>query len=90
MSSQSNTALDPGRRWTHQLRDPDGVHAIPGARTAGLLYQRRGSADHPADFARLRAQLGATFGATNLWSAQFSNAAGWLLGPEYYSTIRLP
>lgn len=33
---------------------------------------------------------GASFGAASLWSANFSDANGWGVGPAYYSTIRLP
>ncbi|HEU4412981.1 MAG TPA: hypothetical protein VFS43_47505 [Polyangiaceae bacterium] len=33
---------------------------------------------------------GVGFGASSLWSGNFSDANGWAVGPEYYSTIRLP
>jgi FG-GAP-like repeat/Dual-action HEIGH metallo-peptidase len=33
---------------------------------------------------------GSSFGAMSLWSSNFSNANGWHVGPEYYSTIRFP
>jgi len=31
---------------------------------------------------------GSTFGSLSLWEADFSDAAGWNGGPQYYSTIR--
>jgi hypothetical protein len=33
---------------------------------------------------------GTSFGAASLWTAAFSDADNWSLGPQYYSTIRFP
>jgi len=33
---------------------------------------------------------GSSFGAVNLWVANYSDGFGWNTGPEYYSTIRFP
>ncbi len=33
---------------------------------------------------------GSSFGAATTWSAAFSDANGWVAGPEYYATIRFP
>jgi hypothetical protein len=33
---------------------------------------------------------GTAFGATALWSSEFTDASGWSAGPQFYSTIRFP